>query len=91
MATYRVWGEWQDFEDALELEASCEEAAASEFVALDTGDMFPDWNDCDKATLRVLDEEDVSDDDGFDAKSVAVKVTVTLRIKHSFDIKRVRW
>ncbi len=95
MARFKVWGEWQNYQDAEthdNVRESMLETLAKEHAIRHDG--FPDSNDCDKATIYMLDMSKVpdgaEDDENFRATDLAEKCIVTLRISYSYTTKRAR-
>lgn len=61
MAKFKVWGEWQGYDEATVQDAASADAAAGHVAETSTG-AFPDWNDGDTTRIYVR-EADAEDGD----------------------------
>lgn len=97
MASYRVWGEWQDVNDSQRIEGPSADAAAEQF-ARGPNDAFPEWIDGEKCSVWVLpwsdaipEGPDPDDDDlGYDPTEddAAEIYTVTLHLEPHYTTRR---
>lgn len=91
MPKFKVWGEWQEYDEATEGEYPHAETAALQ-VAKTCDDAFPDWNDGSTCKFYVRpssakdgDEEWCPEDD-----PETQRFTVTLRVTHDYTIRSTR-
>jgi hypothetical protein len=92
MAKYKVWGDWQEYDEAATDEyASAFEAARS--VAMSCDDTFPDGNDGDEATfyVRPADAKDSEGEDWNPAEDAATETfNITLHIRYEYIVEQQR-
>jgi hypothetical protein len=91
MPNFKVWGEWQEYDEATENDCPTAESAAMK-VAKSADDAFPDWNDgatC-KLYVRPSSAEDGDDEWCPEDDPETLRFTVTLRVSYDYTIKSAR-
>jgi hypothetical protein len=85
MNTWKVWGEWQEYNEAPVSDKDTAEGAARSFAS-SAEDAFPDWNDGDKTIVyaRPVDAED--GDDEWCPEEDSDTLTFTARLRITSDI-----
>ena len=89
---FKVWGEWQEYDEGAEYDASSGDAAALQ-VARDCSDAFPDDNDGDtcKLYVRSVDAEDGDDEWCPEDDPETTSFTVTLNVRRNYTVKRAKF
>lgn len=86
---FKVWGEWQEYDEATEHDVTSPDVAVRH-VATTADNVFPDWNDGNTAKLyaRAADAEDGDDEWCPEDDPDTLTFVARLRVTSEITIKR---